>query len=153
MSGYRLTPLVISAIRAATAGSRPYGDSLLASSAAPGTLRPGTYDGSAAMTGRNVGLTSYRVLQVAAPGLFAFDRLEQGLEVPLAEAHRAVPLDQLVEDRRAVFHGLGEDLQQVAVLVAVGEDAQLPQLLERHTGVADPVAEVVVVAVRGVEEL
>ncbi|MES9526024.1 hypothetical protein ABWI14_36580, partial [Streptomyces capoamus] len=31
-----------------------------------------------------------------------------------------------------------EDLQQVAVLVAVGEDLQLAQGLDRHPGVADP---------------
>jgi hypothetical protein len=51
------------------------------------------------------------------------DRLEEGLEVALAEAERAVPLDDLEEHRRAVAEGLGEDLQQVAVLVPVDEDA------------------------------
>jgi hypothetical protein len=35
--------------------------------------------------------------QVAALGLFPLDRLEQGLEVALAESFRAVPLDQLEE--------------------------------------------------------
>jgi hypothetical protein len=36
-----------------------------------------------------------------------------------------VPLDQLEEDRRPVLDRLGEDLQQVAVLVPVSQDAQL----------------------------
>src|SRR3954453_18487560 len=92
-------------------------------------------------------------LQVSPAGLLALDRLEQRLEVALAEAHRAVPLDQLEEDRRAVLDRLGEDLQEVAVLVAVGENLQLTQLIERDACLADPGAEVVVVAVRGVEEL
>ena len=58
-------------------------------------------------------------------GLLPLDRLEKRLEVALAEPLRAVPLDQLEEDRRPVLHRLGEDLQQVAVLVPVGQDAQL----------------------------
>src|SRR5690606_28786752 len=70
--------------------------------------------------------------QVAAALLLPLDRLEQRLEVPLPEAHRAVPLDQLEEERRTVLHRLGEDLQQVAVLVAVHQDAPLLQLLDRH---------------------
>src|SRR5215831_8161689 len=53
--------------------------------------------------------------EVAAAGLLPLDRLEQRLEVAFAKALRAVPLDQLEEDRRPVLHRLGEDLQQVAV--------------------------------------
>ena len=49
--------------------------------------------------------------QVAAPGLLPLDRLEQCLEITLAEPLRTVPLDQLEEDRRPVLHPLGEDLQ------------------------------------------
>ncbi len=59
-------------------------------------------------------------LQVPAPGLLPLDRLEQRLEVPLAEPLRAVPLDQLEEHGRPVLDRLGEDLQQVPVLVPVG---------------------------------
>src|SRR5581483_4021520 len=93
------------------------------------------------------------VLEVPAAGLLALDRLEERLEVALAEAHRPVPLDQLEEHRRPVLHRLGEDLQQVAVLVAVGEDLQLAQLVQRHPRITDPRAELVVVGVRGVEEV
>src|SRR6059058_3899513 len=50
--------------------------------------------------------------------LLAFDRLEQGLEVPFAEASRAVALDQLEEDRGPVAERLREDLKQVALVVA-----------------------------------
>ena len=45
-----------------------------------------------------------------------------------------VPLDDLYEDGGSVLHGLGEDLQQVAVVVIVDQDLQLLQLGEvlRH---------------------
>src|SRR6478752_3518519 len=96
-----------------------------------------------------------RVSEVAAALLLALDRLEQRLEVALAEAEGAVTLDQLEEHRRAVLDGAGEDLQQVAVLVAVDEDAALLQLLDPHADVADalPQLGVLVVGVRGREEL
>src|SRR6478735_1241801 len=80
--------------------------------------------------------------EVAALVLLALDRLEERLEVALAEAERAVPLDELEEDRRAVAERLGEDLQEVAVLVPVDEDLALLQLLDRYAHVADAVAEV-----------
>src|SRR5579863_2560804 len=91
-------------------------------------------------------------LQVAAPGLLPLDGLEQRLEVPLAEALRPVPLDQLEEHRGPVLDRLGEDLQQVPVLVPVRQDAQLAQLTGGDAGLPDPRAELVVVAARGGQE-
>src|ERR1700735_2715334 len=91
--------------------------------------------------------------EVAPPGLLALDCLEQRLEVALAEALRAVPLDQLEEHRRPVLHGLGEYLQQVAVLVPVRQDPELPQLIERNASLADPFAQRVVIAVRRGQEV
>src|SRR5271170_4277281 len=76
--------------------------------------------------------------QVPAPGLLPLDRLEQRLEVALAEPLRAMPLDQLEEHRRPVLHRLGEDLQQVAVLVPVGQDPELAQLIHVNPRFADP---------------
>src|SRR5436309_1933401 len=67
--------------------------------------------------------------QRPAPRLLALDRLEQRLEVALAEAPRPVPLDHLEEQRRPVGHRLGEDLQHVPLVVPVHEDAQLGQIL------------------------
>src|SRR6185312_7922357 len=58
-------------------------------------------------------------LEIAAERLFALDRLEQRLEVAVAEAARAVPLNHFEEHRRPVLRGLREDLEQVAVVVAV----------------------------------
>src|SRR6187431_3361129 len=99
--------------------------------------------------------TIRRGSEVAALGLLALQRLEQRLEVALAEAERAVPLDQLEEHRRPVAERLGEDLQQVAVLVAVDQDRSLLQLLDRDPDVGDPGAQlrVLVVGVGGREEL
>src|SRR4026209_2593242 len=93
--------------------------------------------------------------EVAAEVLLALDGLEQRLEVALAEAEGAVPLDQLEEHRRAVAEGLGEDLQEVPVLVAVDEDAALLELLDRRADLADPGAQggVLVVGVRSRQEL
>src|SRR5829696_381002 len=102
-----------------------------------------------------VGQVAGSLSEVAALVLLALDRLEERLEVALAEAEGAVPLDELEEHGRAVAEGLGEDLQQVAVLVPVDEDLALLQLLDRHVDVADALAQlgVLVVAVRSVEEL
>src|SRR5579875_3025121 len=94
-------------------------------------------------------------LQVPAELLLALDGLEQGLKVALAEAQRAVPLDEFEEHGGPVADGLGEDLQQVAVLVAVDQDVPALELLDRHADLADAGAQlrVVVVRVRRREEL
>src|SRR5215218_3988393 len=65
-------------------------------------------------------------LKVSSLLLFALDGLEQGLEVALTEAARAVALDDLEEDGRPVAERLCEDLEQVALVVAVDEDAEPP---------------------------
>src|SRR5215471_2565068 len=67
--------------------------------------------------------------EVASARLLALDGLEQRLEVALAESVGAVPLDEFEEHGRPVLYRLGEDLQQVAVLVAVGEYPQLAKEL------------------------
>ncbi len=76
-------------------------------------------------------------LQVPPVGLLPLDRLEQGLEVALAEAEAAVPFDELEEDGGAVADRLGEDLQQVPVLVTVDENAAASQLVHGHPHLAD----------------
>src|SRR4051812_17032846 len=67
-------------------------------------------------------------LEVAAERLLALDRLEQRLEVAVAEAARAVALDHLEEERRPVLRRLREDLEEVTLVVAIGEDPQPPQV-------------------------
>ena len=78
-------------------------------------------------------------LEVAAPSLLDLDRLEERLEVADAEAARAVALDDLEEEGRPILHGAGEDLEQVALLVAIGLDAELLERVHRHADVADPI--------------
>ena len=93
------------------------------------------------------------LLEVPALCLLAFDRLEQRLEVADPEAARAVPLDDLEEERRAVLDGPGEDLEEVALLVPVGLDAELLERVDRDPDVADAVGQRGVVLVRQPEEL
>src|SRR5271168_897859 len=69
--------------------------------------------------------------QYAAAHLILFDRLEQSLEVALAEALVALALDDLEEDRPD--HVLGEDLQQQPLPLtgtAVDQDAIGAQALQ-----------------------
>jgi hypothetical protein len=62
-------------------------------------------------------------LEVAPEGLLSFDCLEQCLEIAFSKPTRAVALDDLEKERRPVLRGLREDLKQVPLLVAVGQDA------------------------------
>ena len=61
-------------------------------------------------------------LEITSEGLLSFDGFKEGLEVAFAEAAAPLALDDLVEDRGAVFYGTGEDLKHVAFVVAVDED-------------------------------
>src|SRR6266566_6418676 len=90
--------------------------------------------------------------EIAAEGLLALDRLEQRLEVPLPETPCAVALDHLEEERRAILCGLREDLEEVAVLVPVGEDPQAAQVVPVLADLADAVADVLVIRVGRREE-
>src|SRR5436309_771793 len=95
---------------------------------------------------------SSKRLQVSAQGLFPLDRFEEGLEVPVPEAARAVALDHLEEQRRPVLRGLREDLEQVPVVVAVGQDAEPLEIRVVLVDLADAIGDVVVVRVRCPEE-
>src|SRR5688572_30812211 len=91
--------------------------------------------------------------QISPQGLLALDRLEQRLEVPLPEAARALPLDDLVEHGGTVLDGLREDLEEIAVGVAVDEDPELREPVERLVDPADALLEIGVVRRRHREEL
>src|SRR5690606_7481547 len=108
----------------------------------------GTLTRAPSSRGHPTGRNRRGASEVAATCLFALDRLEQRLEVPLAEAHRAVALDQLEKERRAGLHRLGEDLEQVAVLVPVDQDPAGLQLLDRHPDRTDAGTQLRVVVVR-----
>src|SRR5680860_514277 len=93
--------------------------------------------------------------EVAAPLLLALDRFDKRLDVAFTEAARALPFDELEEHGRAIAHRLGEDLQKVAVLVAVHQDLVFLEILDRHADLPDPLAKlgVLVIGVRCLEEL
>ena len=57
--------------------------------------------------------------------MFEFERFEERLEVSLAEALRTMPLDDLDEHGGAVLDRLAEDLEQVAFIVPVDQDAEI----------------------------
>src|SRR5215203_2618424 len=92
-------------------------------------------------------------LQVAAALLLALDRLELGLEIALAKAAGTVAFNDLEEDRRPVADRLREDLQQVALVVAVDQDPEPPQILHVLLDLADPSRHLRVVGVRDREKL
>src|SRR4051794_39071586 len=63
-------------------------------------------------------------LQVAASPLLLFNRNKESLKVSLAEALATLALQNLIEDRRAIFDRFCKYLQQVALVVAVDQDAE-----------------------------
>src|SRR5439155_8333355 len=83
--------------------------------------------------------------------LIKLDRLEQRLEVPLAEGFVAFPLDELEEDRPELV--LAEDLQQELAGPAVDQDLALLQLGEVLAVPRDALVDELIVGVEGVEEL
>src|SRR3954466_14862165 len=91
--------------------------------------------------------------EIAPERLLALDRLEKRLEVPLAEPTCAVTFDHLEEEGRPVLGGPREDLQQVAVLIPVDEDAQPTQVVPVLADLADARHRVLVVGLGGGEEL
>src|SRR5262249_44259683 len=88
----------------------------------------------------------------AAPCLLVFNGLEEGLEVPLAKASRPVALDDLEEEGGTVLYGLGEDLEQVALLVAIDEDSQVGDLADVLGDRADAVGEQLIIGARDLQE-
>ena len=67
------------------------------------------------------------VLEGSTQGLLPFNGFEQRFEVALAKALGALPLDDLEEHRGAVYNGLRKNLQQIAFVIAVDEDAEVAQ--------------------------
>src|SRR5919108_4704871 len=110
--------------------------------------------GQANVRSRHAGTNLAEVaLEVPSLLLFALDGLEQCLEVALSEAAGAVALNDLEEDGGPVADRLREDLEQVALVVAVDLDAEPAQVVDLLVDLADPLWHVVVVLLRDVQEL
>ena len=81
-------------------------------------------------------------LKVAAQLLLALDGFEQGLEVAFPEGLGTFALDDFVEDGRTIHDGLGKELEEVAVLVAIDQDAQVAEVVHALVDDAAPVQSV-----------
>src|SRR6478752_7318798 len=92
-------------------------------------------------------------LEIAAQRLLALDSLEQRLEVALAKAAGALALDNLKEHGRTILHVAREDLQQIAVVVAVHQNAELRQFLDGLVNLADARLQLIIVAGYALDEL
>src|SRR5208282_2485785 len=90
--------------------------------------------------------------QCSAQILLAFNRLEQSLEVSLAEAAGATPLDHLEEQRRPIGDRLGENLQHVAFVVPIDQDAKLGQVANILLNGADTLRQGVVIRLGHAQE-
>src|SRR5215216_1615113 len=77
-------------------------------------------------------------LQIPSPRLFRLQRHEQRLEIPRPEAVGAVTLDDLKENSRPILDTFREDLEQVTVLVAVGQYAETLQCVQRLVNLPAP---------------
>src|SRR5271157_4656932 len=84
--------------------------------------------------------------------LLALDGFEQGLEVSLAKALRSAPLNDLEEESRPVLDRLGENLEQIALIIAINQDTQFGQFAQVFPDCADPFGQHLVVGRRYLEE-
>ena len=84
---------------------------------------------------------------------FSFDRFKQGFEVAFPEGSCALALNDLVKDGRAVLYRLGEDLEQVALVVAVDQDAVALDVVAVLSDVRHAVEDGLVVLIVDVERL
>src|SRR5439155_6502315 len=91
--------------------------------------------------------------EVSAQRLLALDGLKQGLEVPLAEAAASPSLDDLEKERRAVSDRPCEDLQHVAFVVPIDENAQLGKRFDGLAYLADSRFQFAIVGLRHPQEL
>lgn len=57
--------------------------------------------------------------EISSPSLFDFNGLEQTLEVSSTETLVVVSLDDLEEKGGSILHRLGEDLQEVTLVIVV----------------------------------
>ena len=74
-----------------------------------------------------------------------FDGLKQCFEISFSEAPTTFPLDEFKENRRPVLHWLGKELQQVTVLIPVGQDTQLGDGLDSLVDFSDAPGKILVI--------
>src|SRR6201995_1817463 len=87
-------------------------------------------------------------LEIPTERLLALNRLKQRLEVPLAKAAASLALNDLVEDCRPVLYRSREDLQHVSFIVAIDQNTEPLQLLNRLINFAHAALQLCIVRVR-----
>ena len=95
----------------------------------------------------------YKRLQIPAPRLLAFDRFEERLEVALAETAAAFALDDFIKQGRPVFDRLGENLQHVAFVVAVHQNAEAAEIVLRLVNRTGARGEILIISRRHAQKL
>jgi hypothetical protein len=115
--------------------------------------RVNTNDYACLMHKNASGMVTDHGLQIASRFLLSFDGFEEGFEISFAEAAASFALDDLVEDGGSVFDGAGEDLEHVAFIVAVDENAEALELVDGLVDFADAVLQLGVVGVGDGQEV
>src|SRR5436853_1967329 len=86
------------------------------------------------------------LLSIAAPYLLALDGFKECFDVAATKPPRALSLNDLVKEGRPWMHRLAKDLQKIAPLVAVNENAQAAQGLNLFRDVTDAGFEMIIIS-------
>src|SRR6185437_9728343 len=84
-------------------------------------------------------------LEISPQRLLPFNRLKQRLEVPFTKAAASLALNDFEEDRRPVLHRPRKDLQHVSFVVAINQNTQPLQLLQRLIDLAHAILQLRIV--------
>merc|ERR1719384_1180422 len=69
-------------------------------------------------------------LQISSCSLIQFNTLEKSFEIASPETLMVVSLNDLKEDSWPILHGLGEDLQKIAIVIIINQNLQFLQLCQ-----------------------
>src|SRR6478672_796306 len=92
-------------------------------------------------------------LQVAPRFLFLLQRFEERLEIALAETLRPFALDYFEKECGPVFNWLGENLEEITLVIPIDENAEASERPEILIDVTYPLRQRVVVGRRNFQEL
>src|SRR3989442_796355 len=87
------------------------------------------------------------MLQISSQRLLSLDCFKERLKVPFSKTTSSLALNHFKEDRRAVDDRLGEDLQQVALIVVIDQDTEFCQLLQVLIDLANAIQHILIIRV------
>ncbi len=85
--------------------------------------------------------------------MFQFKRFKERLEIALAESPAAMALDDLEKGRRPILDRARKDLQQIALIITIDQDAEFPDRVERLLNLADPLWQHLIIGVWNPQKL